>query len=118
MLSMQLLAMLESASQVPETTTFISEALAQTYSIFSSMDCVVKSNVEIIPKLNALKEKNMEFDHSLLSKKQVTHRLSKLVTKYDAHKERIRVLTEELERDKAKLASFVEQGKTIKAQRL
>ena len=79
------------------------------------MDCVVKFNVEIVSKFDALKEKNMEFDHSLLAKKQATQRLSELGIKYDAHKKRIKVLIEEMEMDKAKLTSLVEQGESIKA---
>ena len=63
------LALLESTTQVLETIAFIYEAFAQTSSIFSSMDCVVKSIVEIVSKLDALKEKNMDFDHSILTKK-------------------------------------------------
>ena len=63
------LALLELTAQVLETTAFISEALAQTSSIFSSKDCAVKSNAEIISKLDALKEKNMDFNHSILAKK-------------------------------------------------
>ena len=80
------------------------------------MDCAVKSTVEILSKLDAVKEKNMEFDHSLLDKKQATQRLCELGTKYDAHKERIRMLIEELEMEKAKLTSLMEQGEAIKAQ--
>ena len=50
----------------------------------------------------------MDFGHSLLAKKQTTQRLSELRTEYDAHKKRIRALSEELEREKAKLATLVE----------
>ena len=75
----------------------------------------MKLSMEIVSKLDAFKGKNVEFDHCLLAMKQATHRLRKLGPEYDAHKERIRVLIEELEREKAKLASLVEQSKTIKA---
>ena len=57
---------------MPDAKVFISEALVETSFIFSSIDCAVKSVGEIISKLNALKEKNGEFDHSLLAKKQTT----------------------------------------------
>ena len=40
--------------------------------------------------------------------------LSELGIEYDAHKECIRILTEELEMEKAKLTSMVEQGEAIK----
>ena len=93
----------------------MSDALARTSSIFSSMDCAIKSNAEIVSKSDALKEKKMEFDHSLLAKKQATWRLSELGARYDALKERIMMLTKELEMKKAKLTSLVEQVEAIKA---
>ena len=80
------LAVLESTSQVPESKVFISEPLAETSSIFSSMDCAVKYTLEIIFKLDALKGKKMEFNHSLLFKKQTTQILSELGVEYDALK--------------------------------
>ena len=61
-----------------EAKAFISDSLVQTFYIFSSIDCAVKSNAKILFKLDTLKEKNMEFDHSLLAKKQDTQRLSEL----------------------------------------
>ena len=61
--------MLELASQMSDANVFISEALAKTSSIFSSMDYVVKSIVQITSKLDALKEKKMECDNALLAKK-------------------------------------------------
>ena len=79
------LAMLESISQMCKAKAFISNALAQTSYIFSSIDCAVKSNAEIVSKLDALKEKKVEFDHSLLAKKQATQRLSELGIEYLEH---------------------------------
>ena len=55
-----------------ETNAFISMALAQSFIIFPSMDCAMKSNSKIVSKLDALKEKIMEFEHSILPKKQAT----------------------------------------------
>ena len=55
-----------------EAKAFNSDAFARTSSIFSSMDCILKSNAKIVSKLDALKKKNMEFDHSHLAKKQAT----------------------------------------------
>ena len=63
------LAMLESTSQMPKAKAFILEALAEMSSIFSSLDCAMKLSMETVSKLDALKEKIMEFDHSLLAKK-------------------------------------------------
>ena len=51
------LVVLELASRMPKAKAFIFNALAQTSSIFSSLDCVVKSNTKIVSKLDALKEK-------------------------------------------------------------
>ena len=54
---------LASASKVPQSKVFILEALAQTSSIFLTMDRALKSNVEISSKLDALKgKKNIEFE--------------------------------------------------------
>ena len=82
---------------MPESKVFISKALVETSSIFSFMDCVVKSITKIISKLDALKEKNVEFYHLLLAKKQTTQRLNELGAEYDTQKEHIKVLTKELE---------------------
>ena len=71
--------------------------------------------MEINSKLDSLKGQKIEFEHAHLAKKQATQRLSELSTEYNVHKERIMVLTEEME--KAKLTSLVEQGKAIKTQR-
>ena len=64
--------MLKSAPQVSEANAFISTALAQSFIIFPSMDCAVKSNSKIVSKLDALKEKIMEFENYILAKKQAT----------------------------------------------
>ena len=102
------LAVLKSTSQVPKTTAFITVDLTQTSSIFLSTDCSMKSSMEISSKLYALKEKKLEFEHTLLSKDSNTQRLSELENEYDAQKEYIRVLTVEMEKEKIKLASLVE----------
>ena len=78
-------------------------ALTQTSSIFLSLDHALKPSMEISSKLDALKGKKIEFEHALLAKKQATQQLSEVGTKYYAHIKHIRVLTEELEMEKAKL---------------
>ena len=105
------LDVLVSTSKVPQSKAFISKVLAQTSSIFLALDHALKSNMEISSKLNALKEHKIEFVQVHLAKKQP---LSELSNEYDAHKERIKVLTEELEMEKASLTSLVEQGKATK----
>ena len=45
-------------------------------------------------------------------------RLNELCTEYDAQKECIDMLTKEMEKEKMKLTSLVEQSDAIKAQRL
>ena len=49
------LAVLALVSKVPQSKVFISEALAQTSSIFSTLDRALKSNMEISSTLDALK---------------------------------------------------------------
>ena len=66
------LAVLVYASQVSKSKVFISEALAQTSYIFHSLDHALKSNMEISSKLDALKRKKIEFELTLLAKKQAT----------------------------------------------
>ena len=112
------LAMLASASKMPHFKVFISEALAQSFFVFLALYRSLKSNMEISSKLDALKGQKIEFEQAQLAKKQATQRLSKLGTEYDAHKERIIVLAEELENEKAKFTALVEQGNAIKAQGL
>ena len=109
------LAVLASTSKVPYSKVFILAALAQTPSISPTLDRVMKSNMEISSKLDALKGQKIEFEQTQLAKKQATQWLSKLDTEYDAHKGRIKVLAEELDMEKAKLISLVEQGEAIKA---
>ena len=70
-----------------------------------------------ISKLDALKRQKTEFEQAQLVKKKAMQWLSELCTEYDAQEERIRVLTEEWEKEKIK-TSLVEQGGVIKAQQL
>ena len=56
------LALLASASKVPQSKVFILKALAQTSSIFPALDHALKSNMEISSKLNALKGQKIELD--------------------------------------------------------
>ena len=76
--------------------------------MFPTLDRALKSNLEIFSKLDALKGQKIKFEQAQLAKKQATQRLSELDTEHDAHKVRIRVLTEELEKEKEKLTSLVE----------
>ena len=58
------LAVLALASKVPQSKVFILEALAQTSSIFPTLDHALKSNREIFSNLDALKEQKIEFEHA------------------------------------------------------
>ena len=60
------LAVLESASKVPQFNVFISKALTQTYFIFLTLDIALKSNMEISSKLNGLKGQKIEFEEAQL----------------------------------------------------
>ena len=100
--------MLASASKVPQSKVFISEVVAQTSFILLALDHALKSNMEISFTLDALKKPKTEFDQAQLAKKQATQWLNELCTEYDAHKERINMLIEELEKEKMKLTSLVE----------
>ena len=66
------LAVLASASKVPQFKVFILEALAQTSYIFLALDSALKYNMEISSKLDTLKRKKTEFNHDQLAKKQAT----------------------------------------------
>ena len=101
------LVMLTSTFKVPQSKVFILKALVQTSYVFPTLDRSLKSNMKISSKVDALKRQKIEFEQAQLTKKQATHRLSELCTEYDAHKERIKVLIEEVEKEKAKLTSFV-----------
>ena len=61
--------------------------------------------MEISSKLDSLKRQKTEFEQAQLPKKQVKQQLSELCTEYDAKKERNKVLTIELEKEKMKLTS-------------
>ena len=56
-----------------QSKIFILEALVQTSSIFPTLDCALKSNMEISSKLDALKRQKIEFEQAQLAKKQATH---------------------------------------------
>ena len=49
------LAVLASASKVPQSKVFISKALAQTSFVFPALDCALKSNMDISSKSYAFK---------------------------------------------------------------
>ena len=66
------LAVLASASKVPQSKVFISKALARTSSVFPALDRALKSNMQISFKLDALKRQKIEFDQAQLAKKQAT----------------------------------------------
>ena len=74
--------------------------------------------MEISSKLDSLKRQKIECEQAKLAKKQATWRLSEVCTEYDDHKERIRAITKELDKDKVKLTSLVNQGEAVKAKRL
>ena len=63
------LAVLASASKVPQYKVFILEALAQTSYVFPTLDCALKSNMEISSTLDPLKRKKTEFDQAQRVKK-------------------------------------------------
>ena len=56
------LAVLVSTSKMPQSKVFISKALAQTYSFFPTLDCGLKSNMDISSKFDALKGQKVEFE--------------------------------------------------------
>ena len=94
------LAVLASTSKVPRSKVFILEALAQTFSIFPTLDRALKSNMEISSTLDALKRQKTKFYQAQLAKKHATQRLNKLCTEYDTQKERINMWIEDLEKKK------------------
>ena len=55
---------------MPHSKVFISEDLAQDFSVFPALDHALKSNMKISFKLDALKSQKIEFEQSQLAKKQ------------------------------------------------
>ena len=78
------LVVLASASQVIESKVFILDSLAQTSFFFPSLDCAMKSSMEISSKLDALIKKKVEFEHMILAKDDNLWKLSELGNEYDA----------------------------------
>ena len=61
----------------------------------------------MISELEKLREKKSEYEQSKLSTNQSIQRLEEVKTEYHAQEERIRLLSEEMEREKAKLSSLI-----------
>ena len=69
--------------------------------------------MEIFSKLDALKRQKTEFEQAQLAKKKAMQWLSELCTEYDAQEERIRVFTEEWEKEMMKgRAGWSHKGST------
>ena len=71
----------------------------------------------MISKLEKLREKKSKFEKSKLSDQSI-HRLEEVKIEYHAQEEPIRLLAEEMEREKAKLSSLIRQGEVLHAQGL
>ena len=67
----------------------------------------------MISELEKLREKKSEYEQSKLSTNQSIQRLEEVKTEYHAQEERIRLLSEEMEREKAKLSSLIRQGEVL-----
>ena len=65
--------------------------------------------------MEKLREKKFEYEQSKLSSYQSIHRLEEVKTKYHVQEEQIRLLAEEMEREKAKLSSLIRQGEVLHA---
>ena len=68
---------------------------------------MVKENAQVIYELEELRGKNSKYEQSKLSIDQSIQRLEEVKAKYHAQEERIRLLVEEIEREKAKLSSLM-----------
>ena len=73
----------------------------------------------MISELEKLREKKKsEYEQSKLSINQSIQRLEEVKTEYHAQEERMRLLVEEIEREKSKLSSLIRQGEVLHAQGL
>ena len=80
---------------------------------------MVKENAQVMSKLEKLRGgKKSEYEQSKLSIDQSIQRLEEAKAKYHAQEERIRLLVEEMEREKAKLSTLMRQGEVLHAQGL
>ena len=101
------MAILQSASLDPEAETFLYGIIHRAPEVFSSIEHVVKENAQVISKMEKLREKKYEYEQSKLSIDQSIQRLEEVKTEYHAQEEQIRLLPEEIEREKAKLSSLI-----------
>ena len=98
---------LQSTSLDPKAEIFLYEVKHRVPEVFSSIEHVVKENAQVISKLEKLREKKFEYKQSQLSTDQSIKRLEEVKTEYHAQEERIRLLAEEMEREKSKLSSLI-----------
>ena len=112
------MVVLQSASLNAEAEIFFYGVTHYAPEVFSSIEHVGKENAQVISKLEKLKEKNSEYEQSKLSTDQSIQRLKEVKIEYHAHEERIRLLVEEVKREKHKLSSPIRQGEVLHAQGL
>ena len=101
------MAVLQSASLELEVGAFIYRVINCALEVFSSIEHVVKENAQVIYELEELRGKKFKYEQSKLSIDQSIQRLEAVKAKYHAQEERIRLLVEEIEREKAKLSSLM-----------
>ena len=69
-------------------------------------------------ELEKLREKKTKYEQSELSTNQSIQRSEEVKVEYHAQEERIKLLAEEMEREKAKFSSLMRQGGVLHAQGL
>ena len=107
------MAVLQSSSFDLEARTFLYGVIHYDPKVFSSIEHIVKENVQVIFELEKLREKKSEYEQSKLSTNQSIKRLEEIKTKYHAQEEQIRLLAEEMELEKAKLSSLIRHGEVF-----
>ena len=101
------MTVLQFASLDPEVEISIYGVIHCAPEVFSSIEHVVKENDQVISELEKLREKKSQYEQSKLSTDQSIQRLEEVKIEYHAQEERIRLLAEEMEREKAKLSSLI-----------
>ena len=103
------MVVLQSASLNVEAEIFFYGVAHYAPDAFYSIEHIRKENAQVISELEKLREKKSKYEQSKLSIDQSIQRLEE---------ERIRLLAEEIKREKHKLSSPIRQGEVLHAQGL
>ena len=106
------------ASLEPKAGAFISRVINRAPKLFSSIEHVVTENAQVIFELEELMGKKYEYEQFKLSTNQSIQKLEEINVEHHAQEEQIKLLAEEIEREKTKLSSLIRQGEVLHTQGL